>query len=38
MINLHERMLQTSAGIEPATSGHQSEGASNWATEASTYV
>ena len=34
MINLHERMLPTSAGVEPATSGLQSDGASNWATKA----
>ena len=34
MINLHERMLPTTAGIEPATSWSQSDGASNWATEA----
>ena len=27
-------MLPTSAGIEPATPGLQSSGASNWATEA----
>ena len=37
MINLHERMLPTSAGVEPATSGLQSDGVSNWATEAGIY-
>ena len=34
MINLHERMLPTSAGIEPRPPGLHSDGASNWATEA----
>ena len=32
VVNLHERMLPTSAGVEPP--GLQSDGASNWATEA----
>ena len=35
MINLHERMLPTSVGIEPATSWSPVGRASNWATEAS---
>ena len=34
MINLHERMLPTSAGVEPATSWSPVGRASNWATEA----
>ena len=34
MINLHERMLPTSAGLNPRPPGLQSDGASNWATEA----
>ena len=34
-INLHERMLPTSAGLNPRPPGLQSDGASNWATEAS---
>ena len=34
MINLHERMLPTSAKVEPRPPGLQSDGASNWATEA----
>ena len=33
-INLHERMLPTSAGVEPVTSWSQVGRASNWATEA----
>ena len=33
-INLHERMLLTSAGVEPATSWSPVGHASNWATEA----
>ena len=33
MIILHERMLPTSAGVEPRP-GLQLDGASNWATEA----
>ena len=31
--NLHERMLPTSAGLNPHPPGLQSDGASNWATE-----
>ena len=34
MINLHERNLPTSAGVEPATSWSPFGRASNWATEA----
>ena len=34
MINLHERMLPTSTGLNPRPPGLQSDGASNWATEA----
>ena len=34
MINLHERMLPTSAGIEPTTPSSPVWRASNWATEA----
>ena len=34
MINLHERMLPTLAGVNPRPPGPQSDGASNWATEA----
>ena len=34
MINLHERMLPTSAGLNRQPAGLQSDGASNWATEA----
>ena len=33
MINLHERMLPTSAGLNPRSPGLQSDGASNWANE-----
>ena len=34
MINLHERMLPTSAWLNPRPPGLQSDRASNWATEA----
>ena len=34
MINPHERMLPTSSGLNPRSPGLQSDGASNWATEA----
>ena len=34
MINLHERMLPTSAGVKPATSWSPVGRSSNWATEA----
>ena len=34
MINLQERMLPTSAELNPRPPGLQSDGASNWATEA----
>ena len=34
MINLHERMLQTTAGVEPAISWSPFGRGSNWATEA----
>ena len=33
MIDLHERMLPTSAGVEPVTSWSPVGRASNWATE-----
>ena len=36
MINLHERMLPTLAGVEPP--GLQSDSASNWATEAGLFL
>ena len=38
MINLHESMLPISAGVEPATPGLQSDGTSNWATEAGSHI
>ena len=34
MINLHEKMLPTSAGVEPATFWSPVGRTSNWATEA----
>ena len=38
MINLHKRMLPTSAGVEPAISWSPVGRASNWATEAGTHT
>ena len=38
MINLYERMLPTSAGVNSQPPGLQSDGASNWATKASDSV